>query len=453
MIALALPLLLTAVPLSGASPRARASGRPNILIIVTDDQRGGFKVMPQTRAWLKAGGTNFTDAFVTTPLCCPSRTSIFTGRYTHNHHVYSNDGEGGNLIQESTIQYYLQQAGYETAMYGKYLNGWDVSQPPPYFNHYAMTTSSNVYTDGTWNVDGTVKTIPDYNTTYISNKARHFLNHAGSDHRPWFLYLATAAPHDPFVPQPKYAHIHVRKWQGDPGVFESDRSDKPPYVRREHAGLIYGQGVRRDQYRTLKSVDDLVGKLSDTLRDLGEDNNTLVFFISDNALMWGEHGLVRKGYPYQQNIKVPLAMRWPGHVTAGASDGRLVANIDIAPTILQATGVASNPAYPMDGRTLFGTSSQRDRLLEEHFNDVNGTTPAGIWASIRTDTYDYTEYYATDGTTVTFREYYNLQTDPWELDNLLGDASTSNDPDVSALSQQLAHDRSCEGTTGGTACP
>jgi hypothetical protein len=173
-------LALCATPqLPASSHSAGASSRPNVLIIVTDDQRGGLSVMPNTRAWLRKGGTKFTNAFVTTPLCCPSRASIMTGRYAHNHHVFSNYGESANLIQQSTLQYYLQQAGYETAMYGKYMNGWDISQPPPYFNHYAMTVTSNIYDHGTWNVDGTVKTIPDYNTTYISNKARHFLNHAG----------------------------------------------------------------------------------------------------------------------------------------------------------------------------------------------------------------------------------------------------------------------------------
>jgi arylsulfatase A-like enzyme len=453
--ALAVAALVTfamVAQIPAASRSAGATRRPNVLVIVSDDQRGGFSVMPQARNWLKRGGTNFTNAFVTTPLCCPSRTSIFTGRYTHNHHVYSNDGEGGNLIQQSTLQYYLQRAGYETAMYGKYLNGWDIQQPPPYFNHYGMTVDNLIYDHGTWNVDGTVKKISDYNTTYISNKAQHFLHHAGSTHRPWFLYLATAAPHAPFIPQTKYANAPVSHWNGDPAVFETDKSDKPPYVQTKHAGLIYGKGVRRAQFRTLMSVDDMVSKLRATLRALGEDRNTLVLFISDNGLMWGEHGLTRKGYPYQQNIKVPFLMRWPGHVTANASDYRIAANIDIAPTVLDATGDSANPAYPMDGSSLLRSSS-RNRLLEEHYNDLNGATPAGIWASTRTNTYDYTEYYATDGTTVTFREYYNLTSDPWELNNLLGDTDPTNDPDVAALSRQLARDRACAGTTGPTACP
>jgi arylsulfatase A-like enzyme len=446
-------LLSTAAHLPKASS-AVLPARPNVLIIITDDQRGGLGVMPATRQWLKKGGTRFAKGFVTTPLCCPSRSSIFTGRYTHNHHVYNNDGEGGNLIQQSTLQYYLHQAGYETAIYGKYLNGWDLSQPPPYFDHYAITSTSSVYNNGTWGVNGTVKTIPDYNTTYISRKAQKFLQGAGARHQPWLLYLATAAPHSPFTPQPKYANAPVPKWNGDPAVFERDRSDKPPFVRKRHGGLDYGQSTRLAQYRTLMSVDDLIAKVSKTLADLGEDRNTLVVFISDNGLMWGEHGLKHKEVPYEQAIHVPFMARWPGHFLPNATDNRLVANIDIAPTVLEAAGLTPDPAYPIDGTSLLGTSSHRDRLLTEHFSPVNRRPGKWEnWASLRTNTYKYTEYYELDRTTVKFREYYDLASDPWELNNLLGDTDPNNDPDVAALSQQLAQDRVCEGTTGPTACP
>jgi arylsulfatase A-like enzyme len=145
-------------------------------------------------------------------------------------------------------------------------------------------------------------------------------------------------------------------------------------------------------------------------------------------------------------------MRWPGHVPANATDRRIVANIDIAPTVLDATGVTANPAYPMDGTTLLWDVGPGP-LARGAFQRCEPSHPAGIWASTRTDTHDYTEYYAADGTTVTFREYYDLSTDPWELNNLLGDATTSNDPDVAALGQQLAYDRACQGTSGPTACP
>jgi arylsulfatase A-like enzyme len=451
-------LLLSLLVPAGQMPTSAATGapsRPNILIIVTDDQRQGLSVMPDTRTLIKKKGTKFTNAFVTTPLCCPSRASIFTGRYTHNHHVFSNDGQGGNLIQQSTLQYYLQQAGYETAMFGKYLNGWDLSEPPPYFDHYAMRLNSSSYSDSPWNVNGTVKTIGEYNTSYISRKAREFLSTAGADNPPWFLYLATAAPHWPYTPSLRYAHASVSEWKGDPAVFERDRSDKPPNVQEAQGGLAYGQHVRRVQFRTLMSVDNMVSKVFGTLNDLGEARNTLVFFISDNGLMWGEHGLEHKQVPYEQAIHVPFLVRWPGHFLENATDSRFVANIDIAPTVLEATGISPNPAYPMDGRSLLGAASHRTRLLTEAYSGTlhPEESPWKTWASTRTKTYKYTEYYEPGTTTVKFREYYDLRSDPWELHNLLGDSNPDNDPDVAPLSLQLNHDRTCQGITGESSCP
>jgi arylsulfatase A-like enzyme len=445
-----LSLLITAIQIPMASPSSGANRRPNILIIVTDDQRGGLQVMPSTQRWIKNRGVRFRDAFVTTPLCCPSRASILTGRYAHNHHVFSKVGER-DLIQESTVEYYLQQAGYETAMFGKYLNGWDLTQPPPYFDQFAMTNTSRHYYNGIFNVNGTVKTIPRYNTRYISRKAKRFLLSAPAQNRPWFLYLAPDAPHGPFTPQSKYADVPVTHWDGDPAVFEKDRSDKPAYVQEGHAGIRGGRRTRAKQFRTLMSIDDLVANVFHTLRALGELKHTLVIMISDNGLMWGEHGLKHKGVPYEQAIQVPMLARWPSHFVADSKDNRIVANIDIAPTVLEAARLTANPAYPMDGTSLLDTASRRDRILTEYFHDF-GPIPRD-WASIRTDAYKYTEYYTDDHTTITFREYYDLTSDPWELHNLLGDGDPSNDPDVAALHLQLAQDRTCEGTVGANPCP
>jgi arylsulfatase A-like enzyme len=439
------------VPLA---PSSAANGRPNVLIIVTDDQRAGLSVMPATRRWLRDGGTEFKNAIATTPLCCPSRASIFTGRYAHNHHVFSNGGDGGNLIQESTLQFYLRQAGYETALFGKYLNRWGASEAPPYFDRFAIAMGSRHYYDGVFNVNGNVPTVRDYNTSYIRDKAVRFLQSNRAQTGPWFLYLATAAPHDPFTAQPKYAQARVSPWAGDAAVFEKDRSDKPPYVQGQHAGIRFGRKTRAKQFRTLMSVDDMVSRVFHTLKDLGEARNTLVLFISDNGFMWGEHGLRGKSLPYEQAIRVPFLARWPGHFRAGAVDNRLVANIDIAPTILEAAGITPDPAYPLDGRSLLGSDSQRQSQLTEYFPSLFvPTAEPRYWASIRSTTFKYTEYYSDDGTTVIDREYYNLRTDPWELHNLLGDADPANDPDVAVLSAQLAHDRACEGTVGVAACP
>ena len=426
---------------------------PNVLIVVTDDQRGGLSVMPQTRRWMKKGGTTFTNAFATTPVCCPSRASILTGRYTHNHHVLSNDAEGDRLVQETTLEYYLHRAGYQTALYGKYLNSWPTSQAIPFFDRWADSTKTGVYVNGIWNVNGKVETIPTYNTIYINEQAQQFLDQAAPQASPWFLYLAPAAPHGPFTPEAKYTHAPVSRWEGNKAVFERDPSDKPGFLHF-NSEFRDGQKTRRRQFRTLMSVDDLVSEVFDTIKELGQLKNTLVFFISDNGMMWGEHGLKGKRYPYEQSIRVPFLARWPGHIPAGVTDNRIVANIDIAPTVLQAAGIAPAGAYPLDGRTLLRKSSQRNRILTEGYGGINRYRPVpGNWASIRTNHYMYAEYYKKDEMTLRFHEYYDLRTDPWELHNLLGDGNRSNNPDLGALHRRLDRDRRCKGTTGPLACP
>jgi hypothetical protein len=159
--------------------------------------------------------------------------------------------------------------------------------------------------------------------------------------------------------------------------------------------------------------------------------------------MWGEHGLgAEKRFPYTQSVQIPLLMRWPGRVAAGTTDGRLVANVDILPTVLQSAGISPDPAYPEDGVSLL-TPGARSRLLLEYWRSPDGGPPG--WASIRTPIYQYIEWYADDGVTRTATEYYDLVGDPWQLQNLLTDGDPSNDPNVSALSSQLALDRQCLG--------
>jgi arylsulfatase A-like enzyme len=434
-------ICLTACPQPGSRTPAT---KPNVLVIVTDDQRiGSLSVMPQTRRYFVQGGTNFKDAFVTTPLCCPSRSSIFSGLYAHNHGVVNNGpGLAENLNQKILIQYYLHRAGYHTGLFGKYLNKWRTSQPPPNFDSYSFFSKGEPYFRGNWNHNGTLVSPHEYSTTYINGLAQRFLqNRENHDKQPWFLYLATAAPHGPSVAEHRYKHAPVPPWKGDPSVFEKDRSDKPPYVRQDHVRLAHGRAVRQRQLRSLMSVDDMVGQLMSLLRRLGEERRTLVFFISDNGVVWADHGLHGKIVPYTPSIQVPMMMRWPGHVPADKSDNSLVANIDIAPTILDAAGLA--PDKPMDGRSLLGEGPQRRSILTEYTRMRKYNVPT--WASIRTETYQYIEDYNPAGTKVRFREYYDLTKDPWQLHNVLADGDPSNDPDVAALSRRLARDRTCTG--------
>jgi arylsulfatase A-like enzyme len=446
---------LLSLPSVGSPHRAEAQGeQPNILIIVTDDQRASGtmmrSVMPFTRRVFGNGGTRFARAFATTPLCCPSRASIFTGQYVHNHRARQED-QGKRLNQESTVQYYLQNAGYRTAIFGKYLNGWDVTVAPPYFDRWAtfsrgLVFGSNGYYDLPFNVQGRMKTIGRYSTNYIANKATTFIQSTEADDaRPWLLYVAPFAPHYPAVPHPLYADAPVRRFRPSPAMLEKDRTDKPPFVQKASRSLDGVRRLRRQQLRTLMSVDDLVERIFAEIWNGGEGRRTLAFFMSDNGFLWREHGMTGKRVPYTDSIRIPLYVRWPGHVVAGGVDGRIGGNIDIAPTILEAAGIT--PRLPMDGRSLLG-SWDRDRILTEFWNAPGVPT----WASIRGPSYQYVEYYESDGTTINFKEYYDLSRDPWQLTNLLGDQDPDNDPPpelLVELSDQLAADRLCV----GTACP
>jgi arylsulfatase A-like enzyme len=436
-------------------PGSNPETRPNILLILTDDQwNGSMSVMPNTRSQILNRGTAFTNAYVTTPLCCPSRSSILTGTYAHNHGVRDNlDGVESVFDSQSTVERYLRETGYRTALFGKFLNGWPIESSLPYFDRWAFiprVSDSGAFCNGLWNVNGDVRAVSEYSTTFINRQAVAFLNanEARNDSRPWFLFLATPAPHLPAIPETKYAEALVSASPKDPASEEQDVSDKPPYLTAgsPDADVDAVQFAQQQMLRSLMSVDDMVGSVFRTLRSNQEVQETLVIFLSDNGFLFGQHGLTGKGVPYSDSIGVPMALRWPGHVAAGAADSRIAANIDIAPTILQAAGIDPDPGYPMDGRSLLEPST-RTRLLTEYWKVDDFYVPS--WASLRTTTFQYVEYYAEDGSII-YREYYNLVRDPDQLVNVLGDADPFNDPaDLGALHGQLAHDRKC----AGSACP
>jgi arylsulfatase A-like enzyme len=422
--------------------------RPNVLLIVTDDQRvvGTLDVMPKTRSWFEQGGTRFSNAFATTPLCCPGRASLFSGRYAHNHGVRTNGGFPvvQQLDQRSTLQRYLQEAGYRTALIGKFFYSWNLSVPPPFVDDWALFRGG--YNNAFFNVNGTGHR-PPYSTDFIAERAVHFLGEReGKDQQPWFLYIGTQAPHLMPQPEPDYAQAPVPPWEGNPSVFEFDRTDKPPWVRAYNPpyGDTFNEvlALRQQQLRTLMSVDDLVGTVFEKLVSLEEDRDTLAIFISDNGFIWGEHALgAEKRFPYTPSVQIPFFIRWPGQMPAGATDPRLAANVDVLPTVLQATGLSPDPDFPIDGRSLLAPSA-RDRLLLEYWRSPDGGPPG--WASIRTPSYQYIEWYADDGVTLTSQEYYDLLSDPWQWQNLLADGDPANDPNVAALSAQLAVDRGCK---------
>jgi arylsulfatase A-like enzyme len=358
-----------------------------------------------------------------------------------------------SLDQRSTLQYYLHEAGYRTAIAGKFLNEWDLGVKPPFFDRWAVFRDHLNYYGVDFNVDGTIKTVGGYSTHFVESQALRFLgDFERNDHRPWLLYVAPLASHKPFTPEPKYADASVSSKPLSPAVLEEDLSDKAPFLQDPELGSKGARVTRRRQLRTLMSADDMVGRLMSQLRRFDELEDTLAFFLSDNGLLAGEHGLVDKRLPYTQSAAIPFFVRWDGWVPAGVEDHRLVANVDVAPTALAAAGVPPSARYPIDGRDLIGPSA-RAQLFMEYF--VDPVRPVPDWAAVRTGDALYTEYYGSDGSMV-FREYYDLLEDPWELNNLLNDRSGKNDPSnplLARLSQMVTRARRCIGTVGRHACP
>jgi arylsulfatase A-like enzyme len=442
--------LFVAVTVSGFAPirNAQAVVRPNILIFLTDDQRSdSMDALPDTLGLFADEGTFFPNGVMTTPLCCPSRGALLSGRYAHNTGIHTNTSveEVNAFDQSKTVEAYLQDAGYETAIAGKFLNLWDLHDTPPYWDHYAIMNQA--YNNPTMNIDGDYEQHwGAYSTDLVRDQALAFLDdfEQTDDAAPWLMYVTPFAPHSPFTPETIYQDTPVASWPGNPAVFESDRSDKPLWVRSTVGTLASANTTRTGQYRTLFSVDDAVHEIMSHLDALGE-TNTLAFFMSDNGLTWSEHGInANKRVPYLPSINVPFYLRWPGHVAEGATDDRIVAGIDVAPTALDAADVAlpSNP--PMDGLSLL-TGASRHRILLEYWRSTDDVKWPS-WSAKLTAASEYIEWYDDDLQTITFQEYYDLVDDPWQLENLLHDASTANDPHTKTLSKALAVDRVCKGS-------
>ncbi|MGH2554209.1 MAG: sulfatase-like hydrolase/transferase [Actinomycetota bacterium] len=424
----------------GAGPENDAAPPPNVLVIVTDDQWAPdtMRVMPRTRRLFEDAGVDFSNAYATTPQCCPSRASILTGQYSHNHGVKENK-DGDLLDQRTTIPAYLRQRGYLTAIAGKFLQGIPIRVDPRPFDRW-VTTGWGYY-GRQFNVNGRMRTVDRYTTDFLGAAAVRFLrSFERRDRRPWFIYVAPTAPHLPYTPERRYRHAGVPSMRSTPALSERDRSDKPDYVRRERLPLEIGGRIYRDQLRTLISVDEMVGRLFRVMRKLDEEQRTLAIYSSDNGHLHGEHGLFGKRVPYLKSVHIPLLIRWPGRVDGGTVDDRLAANLDLSPTIMDALGYRPD-GYAPDGHSLL-EADRRELLMLEQFK--NGNIPD--WRSLITPTAQYTEYLDDRHRGVEFAEYYDLSSSRWQVDNMLPDGDPSALPEARALSKKLEEYARCAGT-------
>jgi arylsulfatase A-like enzyme len=299
-------------------------------------------------------------------------------------------------------------------------------------------------------MDGKVQAVNRYSTSVVRNRTLRFIERSAAAGKPWFAYVAPYAPHRPNTPAKRHARTAVPAWGGRPSMTETDRTDKPPYVQASQHTAAEGQAARQKQLRSLLAVDEAVNSIREKLVQLGQLNNTLVIYVGDNGRLWGDHGRMAKGVPYAPAHEVPFYLSWPaGGYGAGTTDSRLVANIDIAPTILHAAGIT--PTTPQDGRSLL-TPFTRDRLLLEWWAEGAAPGAPPSWASWLSTTRQYVEYYnltndvsgqPTGSGAITFREYYDLAKDPYQLDNLLYRATQTTEQSlgIADLSRQLAADR------------
>ena len=486
-------------PAPGPAPAPAPKTRPNVLVIVLDDMRDEGvmnvpQVLPKTKQWLQQAGATFTEGYATTPLCCPERASIWSGRLSHNHGAFNNDlppksgtaGTGDALDREWIMPRYLHDAGYRTGLIGKFITNWHFRYDPPHFDDYAVFQGG--YIDAPFRVKDPGQTSRHnetgaYTTDYIADKTVQYINaYKANGTQPWYLHVTPHVPHDNLVDTKDGCDLHklydwparhdqtpIPPWNPTPAVTveagpnaKAEKADKVPYVRyMKDFTQKCGEVTHTGHMKTLLAADEMVDRIMTTLQADGELENTLVIFTSDNGWSWDERGFTSKGLPYTEHVKLPFLVRWDGVFPPGSVDARPVGGEDILPTVLDAAGY--NPPvlrYPLDGRSFLpGRPGKSLKYLEF---GPSGPNPPGYtgnhrsiptWVSMRTTTWQYIEYYGNDNTTVAFREYYDLTNDPWELQNLLADNNPANDPDVAALSAQMKRLRTCAGTNSLNPCP
>lgn len=403
----------------------------NVIVILTDDQPydsipNPIPIMPflQGRAldpedhWVV-----FDHAFVNTPLCCPSRATMLTGRYAH--HTGVEDNEDAQLLDESsTLATWLHDAGYQTGLVGKYLNLYPFGGPgyvPPGWDRWTARRQgpvTSLYYDYTL-IEQTRAVHyghaeNDYSTDVLADKATEFIRQAPSD-RPFFLWFAPTAPHPPWTAAPRdvgaFAQIPLPV---SPAFGEADVGDKPRWVRAlpepDAAESAVIRADHRRSYAALLAVDDAIRRIIAAVRARGDLDDTVVIFTTDNGIAFGEHRWVRKSCAYDVCVRVPLMIRVPG--VEHRIEPAIVSAVDLAPTIAEFAG--ATPSSTVDGVSLASlvTTGNREGLSREVYAEFVGDDTIPPWWEIRTRRFAYVELGTGE------RELYSLRDDPAELVNV-----------------------------------
>jgi N-acetylglucosamine-6-sulfatase len=452
----------------------QADDRPNIVVIQTDDQTAdSLRYMANVNRLLVRQGVRFDNNFASYPLCCPSRATLLTGQYAHNHGVRGNQPPLGGYVRldhSNTLPVWLQQAGYQTSFVGKYLNGYGEGEggreevPPGWSEWRAAVRTpgkgTQSYVGFTLNENGGLVDYPpnqaNYQTDVFTRKAVSSIRSGSASGSPFFLYLAYFAPHsglpvdedDVRAPgvslTPSPAARHRDAFEAEPLPFppsfdEVDVSDKPPAIKRFDRLTVAQELAVTESYQqrleSLLAVDEGVAQIVDALRAERQLANTLIVFTSDNGFMQGEHRVMPdrgKGFAYEPSARIPLVLRGLD-LPRGRRVTDVVSNVDLAPTFLALARVA--PGRVVDGRSLLPLARDpladfgRDLLLE-----------SGHFLGIRTDRYAYIAYYRR------VRELYDLHKDPHQLE------SRHRDPALREIRLEFERRLNDLGTCSGAGC-
>jgi N-acetylglucosamine-6-sulfatase len=419
----------------------------NVIFILTDDHRFDFMGFTGRVPWLKTPnldllykeGAWFKNTFVTTSLCSPSRASILTGAYSHVHTIVDNTAPAPpNLVY---FPQYLQKAGYQTAFFGKWHMGDEDDRPRPGFNHWESFKGQGVYYNPTLNIDGKSTTYGDstYITDLLTTHAVSWLEKRDKS-KPFFLYLSHKAVHAPMQPAKRHAGLYKNKKFTLPTTFYQTQTDEykklgwPEWVKQQRyswhgVDFIYHthQSVEelvQSYCETLLAVDESVGSVMEYLKKEGLDKNTLVIYMGDNGFSFGEHGLIDKRHFYEESVKVPFLVRCPELFSGGKTISKMVQNIDVAPTILQAAGLKKPKDMPGSSfiPLLKGDSTTwRNKIFYEYYWEYDFPMTPVIYG-VRTDKFKYIRNQGVWDT----NELYDLEKDPAESINLINKPEYAN---------------------------
>ncbi|MFI5042738.1 MAG: sulfatase, partial [Acidimicrobiales bacterium] len=424
------------------APKPTPGPPHSIVFVLTDDlDMQSMPYMPKTLNLIASQGVTFTNSFVATSLCAPSRATILTGQYAHNHGMMQNvaprggyDKFYGEGREASTIATWLKAAGYRTILLGKYLNGYPSGSPgyiPPGWDDWHADFSNddgsetgdnyyNYYLNDNGVVTWHAQDPSDYLTDVIASRSLDALKSVPAS-QPFFMYLAPRAPHQPAIRAVRHDGLFADlSTPRTPNWNEGDMTGKPDWLREFPPFTpqveLQIDRLYRDRLGTLQSVDDMIEQIVGELQAEGRLANTYVLLASDNGFLIGPHRFPHgKEAPYEESIRVPLLVRGPG-IPAGQSRDPLVFNVDYAATFME---WARASAPNLDGRSLASLARTgpptdwRTDLLLEHWQPGAKATGSDIpdFVGLRTTSYKYVEY--PNGQV----ELYDILGDPYELSN------------------------------------